>query len=78
MSFREYVAQRRMTRTPSGDFVGDAKQDPGLPDAKTWTELETYLRTKGAIPDAMAAAKAVWQGYLASQRQGSKSHAQGT
>ena len=36
MSFRDYIAERRITDTPAGDFVADAKRDPGLPDAETW------------------------------------------
>ncbi len=68
MSFRQYVANRRVTRTPPGDFVGDARSDAGLPDATTWVELKAYLHTKGAIPAAVVAAKSVWRGYIASKR----------
>jgi hypothetical protein len=37
MSFRTYIARRRVTDTPEGDFVGDAKRDKKMPEVKSWT-----------------------------------------
>lgn len=68
MSFKEYVAKRRVTDTPAGDFVGDAKRDRELPDARTWPELATYLASRGAHRDAVSAARSVWRGYCAAQK----------
>lgn len=68
MSFLEYVAKRRVTDTPAGDFVSDAKQDREMPNARTWPELRGYLWSRGAHADAITAAQAVWRGYLASQK----------
>ncbi|MGD9924721.1 MAG: YozE family protein [Pseudorhodoplanes sp.] len=68
MSFREYIQKRTVRDNPAGDFVGDAKRDPNLPDATSWDQLEAYLTRKGAIPDAVRAAKTVWQSYRSMQR----------
>jgi hypothetical protein len=35
MSFKTYIAHRRITDTPQGDFTKDARLDKTLPDAKT-------------------------------------------
>jgi hypothetical protein len=75
MSFREYVANRRVTDTPAGDFLADAKTDRGLPDAARWSELETHLRQRGASVEALAAARVVWNGYRATLRAADKTDA---
>lgn len=76
ISFRTYVQSRRVTDTPAGDFVADAKADPTFPDPPTWQELEGYLRRRGAIRDAIMAGRAVWRGYQAARRRAaSKSRA---
>ena len=68
MSFKEYLKTRRITDTPAGDFTGDAKRDPNMPDAGSWKELKAYLekvsRAEGVIP----AGYQVWQGYLRSKK----------
>jgi hypothetical protein len=68
LTFTEYVKARRVTNTPAGDFVADAKADRGMPDVKSWEQLHTYLVMKSAIPEAIAAGKAVWRGYQAKLR----------
>jgi hypothetical protein len=65
ITFLEYVKARRVTDNPAGDFVADARTDRRMPDAKSWDHLHTYLVTRGAIPDAIKAAKVVWRGYQA-------------
>ena len=68
MSFRQYVARRRIADNPQGDFVTDARQDPTLPDAKSWAELRRYLRDRDAYLGAITAAHSVWRDYQAKQR----------
>ena len=68
MTFKEYIATRRITDTPQGDFTGDARRDKNLPDAKTWAELKSYLRWKTSDSDVLNAARQVWQGYVTKQR----------
>ena len=72
LSFRDYIKNRKASDTPAGDFVRDAKEDRKLPNATSWSQLESYLVTRGAIYDARKAARTVWSGYLARPiRQGS-------
>jgi hypothetical protein len=68
LTFLEYVRARRLTDSPAGDFVADARADSQMPDATTWDQLRTYLVTRGAISDAIKAARAVWRGYQAKVR----------
>jgi len=41
-----YIATRKATRSPAGEFVQEAKADHEMPDAKTWDELTGYLTRK--------------------------------
>jgi hypothetical protein len=68
LSFRDYIQSRRVTDTPAGDFVADAKQDGRLPDAQSWADLQSYMWGRGASSSAVDAAKTVWQRYLAARR----------
>ena len=57
-TFRDFIRTRRVTDNPRGDFIADARADPRLPDAKRWSELETYLRVQGdACSEAIRQAK---------------------
>lgn len=68
MSFPKYIGKRRITDTPAGDFVKDARADKELPDVKSWGELKIYLGRKGACLEAIDAARSVWRGYQKSLR----------
>lgn len=68
MTFKEYVIKRRVTDTPAGDFTIDARSDSGLPDAKTWKELKSYIASKTLDQDVIDAARTVWQGYKRKNR----------
>ena len=68
MTFKEYVATRRITDTPQGDFTGDARRDNDMPDVKTWDELKSYLQFKVGRREVIEAARLVWQGYIIKQR----------
>jgi hypothetical protein len=66
MTFKEYLAQRRVTNTIAGDFTKEARADSNLPDAKSWEELRTYVartapREKRGV--WVEAAHRVWGGY---------------
>jgi hypothetical protein len=39
LTFRAYIKEAVVTDTPTGGFIADAKQDPGLPEAACWAEL---------------------------------------
>lgn len=64
MTFKEYLASRRITDTPQGDFTKDARRDESLPDVKTWEELRSYIRTKTFHSEVLEAARLVWRAYL--------------
>jgi putative DNA primase/helicase len=68
ISFKEYLQQRRLTDTPNGTFVEDAQHDRMLPDVRTWEQLESYLRGRGACDGALAAGRSVWGQYVAKHR----------
>jgi hypothetical protein len=63
MTFRDYVTKRRITDTPMGDFVTDARRDRTLPDVRSWDELRGYLSGKGACSGAIDAARDVWRQF---------------
>ena len=71
-TFAEYVAGRRTTDSPAGDFIADARRAPTLPDAHTWSEIETYLRARGAPNVAVSAARSVWRQYCAANQRREK------
>jgi hypothetical protein len=68
MSFLAYVNTCRDGIDPQGDFVRDAREDPHLPDAKTWRELESYLWETHAGDPAIRGAQKVWLDYMADRR----------
>ena len=65
IGFREYIQKRQITDSRQDDFVASAKDDPNLPDARHWKELEHYFYANYILSsEAMfAAAKLVWQQY---------------
>jgi len=71
MTFKEYIAIRRITDTPAGDFTRDAQRDSSMPDVTTWNELRFYVERKADFSIRKAvikAARQVWQGYLLATR----------
>lgn len=68
MTFKEYLATRKVTDTPPGDFTRDARGDRRMPDATSWAELREYIErtVRGDMVDeVLPAAKAVWAAYRA-------------
>jgi hypothetical protein len=64
MTFREYVLNRRVTDTPAGDFVKEARRlGRFFENATSWDELAFQLRTWTGDPRIFGAARAVWRGY---------------
>jgi hypothetical protein len=70
VSFHEFIRTRRITDTPRGDFIGDAKDDRTLPNATRWSELEFYLLQKHACLEAVRQAKKVWNEFNRWRRNG--------
>ena len=69
MSFKSYLARRRTTETPAGDFVEDARRDRRMPDVQSWKELKRYLEGQRVDYMVMDAARTVWASYLAWRRE---------
>ncbi len=64
MTFKEFVAKCRLTDTPRGDFLRDARCGEGLPSTiDSWRQLEDYLASQGACSEADEAARGVWREY---------------
>jgi hypothetical protein len=67
--FGEYILARKITETPAGDFIRDARDDPHFPrGVRTWGELRSYLESERACDDAIRAAYAVWRAFRQRQR----------
>lgn len=64
LRFRAYIKRARLTDTPEGDFIRDARADSFLPPAKSWRELRRYLAWAGAGRTVLHAAARVWRQYL--------------
>ena len=62
--FRAFVEGRQWGDTLR-DFVDHAQDDPNLPDATSWQELETYLKKCEATDKVLGAAEYLWQQYVA-------------
>ena len=61
--FRTFIRARRVTDTPRGDFIADAKADRHFPDARSWAQLACYLVHRHACHGAINAARRVWNAY---------------
>ncbi len=69
ISFKKYLeighGRKTFGDSPEHDFAGDALRDAGFRDFKKWQELEDYLLFNGAIPEAVDAAKVLFQRWRA-------------
>lgn len=63
MAFRTFIEQRAVRRTKAGAFIRMCKRDRELPDAETWEELSSYLRSKHASKEVLDRARRVWLDY---------------
>ena len=70
MKFRDWVDAKRITSTPLGDFIQDAKDDCNFPNISSFDELESYLMKKGVCDEALEALKKAWRCYEKDHSQG--------
>lgn len=69
IGFRAWIMSRaRITDSPAGDFIHDARQDPGFPEITDRRQLIGYLRLRGACEESIAAVDAVWARWRDFQR----------
>ena len=64
--FKAFLRSRQWNENQSKKFVDHALDDPDLPDAKSWEELEAYLAR--GHEDAIEEAKYIWGLYMAHTR----------
>ena len=65
-TFTEFLHTRRITDTPRGDFIRDARGDRWWPNPSSWLDLESYLRQSPhghACLDAIREAQRLWREY---------------
>jgi hypothetical protein len=59
--WRQWLTGARVTDDPVGDFIGDARTDRRMLDEMaSLTQLQGYLRCRGACPEALATAPAAF------------------
>ena len=59
--FKAFLQSRQWNQ--SNKFVDHAVGDPNFPDAKSWQDIEDYL--KGTPADTVDEAKYIWVRYMA-------------
>ena len=59
--FKAFLRSRQWNENQSKKFVDHALGDQGLPDPKSWDELEAHL--KDEHPDTIEEAKYIWKLY---------------
>lgn len=65
--FRAFLETRSFSEALNRNFVYDAVADQGLPDPQSWEVLEDFIKQRwsaDALPEALDAAKYVWELYL--------------
>jgi hypothetical protein len=67
-SFRDYLARRRLSNTPAGEFTRTLLDDPAMAEIESWPQLQAYIfrhAHAGKVKDIVDAAEPVWKGYRA-------------
>lgn len=63
MTFNDWVKTARVTPTPAGDFIFDARHDKRMPEITTLEELMKYMSSLCVGEGAHRAAKNAWRAY---------------
>lgn len=71
MTFQQYLAGLRITDTPRGDFIGDARGDRRFAQAtiETAGQLDTFLMQHSACDEACRQARKLWRAYQRARAQ---------
>ena len=68
LTFNQWLAQRRVTDSPRGDFIADWRCDRSFPDGITSIyKLLAYLIRRGAHREATDVARGLWRQYAREQ-----------
>lgn len=69
-TWRQWLDQARITDDPAGDFLCDARSDKQMPDVmSSRAALVSYLRGRGACPEALEAVPEVWRRYRSATKE---------
>jgi hypothetical protein len=77
MTFKEFILACRVSDSPRGDFVDDTQTLIRLdrfPNVDSWEDLEFFLLSRSACPEARTAAKGIWREYEMSELSGKVRH----
>lgn len=67
-SFRDYLAKRRLSNTPAGEFTGKLRDDSAMPEIESWPQLQAYIFRHvhpSKVNEVIDAAEPIWKGYRA-------------
>jgi hypothetical protein len=65
-TFTDFIKASRITRSPRGGFLADAKtliNCGKFPTIDSWTDLLRFVRGRNACDDAIALARSLWSEY---------------
>ena len=66
MTFKEFIQSARVTNTPRGDFIADAKTliNAGVfPTVDSWCDLYGFMTRRHACPEAIEEARKAWRQF---------------
>jgi hypothetical protein len=66
MTFADYITSCRVTDTPRGDFIEDTRvliRTGKLPNLRSWDQLQSLMRSRGACSEAIDEGRKVWRQY---------------
>jgi hypothetical protein len=66
MTFSEFIATRKITNTPRGDFLEDTKtliNCKKFPAVTSWGDLYCFMRGRRACDEAIAEGRKLWAQY---------------
>lgn len=63
MTFKEWLAMKRITDTPRGDFISDVLCDENFPDFNFRDANEQYLLKQRACQEAIKEFRKLWREY---------------
>ena len=68
MSFKDFLQSVRVTSTPRGEFIADAKTliNAGVfPPVDSWSALYRFMSRRGSRAETIEIARKVWREYKA-------------
>jgi hypothetical protein len=66
MSFKDFMRSARVTNSPRGDFIADAKtliNAGAFPAVENWADLYGFMSRRGSSADKIEEARKLWREY---------------